>query len=707
VDHIIYNKSQEFMVKKVILLIATICIILLMSVCIVTAQQRDPVKENLFFQLPESSTRTPDPNRVSSPTSIDALSTRESSLTKLRSPWRTFDGTNNNLSLDKKAWGSANIPLLRELPAVYGPNNSLNGASRPSPRAVSNLVVDEPVTIFNARNLSTVVYLWGQFLDHDITLTPTGNTESVPIQLPGDEELFTEPISFFRSAVHPGTGVTNTRQQTNLNTAWIDGSVVYGSDLQRAKWLRTFRCGKMKTSAGNLLPWNTTTGEHSAPIDPNAPSMANDGNKTIKTFVAGDVRASEHPVLASFHTLFVREHNRICNTLIARGLRDDELIYQTARKIVGALIQNITYNEFLPALGVTLRPYRGYNSNVRPDLTNIFATAAFRLGHTMVADEVLLFDNKCQPMDPEALELDELFWNPDLLVSLKPEAFLKGIAAHTQYETNIKINSVLRNLLFGDPASPVRFGVDLASLNIQRGRDHGLPDYNTVRKFYTGVSATRFSDISRNDTLARNLRSLYRSINNVDLWTGVLSEDLIPGTSIGRLAHEVQRVQFEKLRDGDYYYFERDPYFPSDVRRNIRETQLSEVIKRNTAITNLQTNMFFVRACPGFSPTPTDEEEEAITSRTLQTEEPVDLVVADPTLFPNPTADAVTVAINNSGEAGTIQLFSGRDGSLVKTITTNANDREIRIDLSDLPKGVYTVNIKSGETTKFIKLVKL
>jgi len=694
------------MVKKRILLSATISIILLMSICTAAAQHRDPVKESLFFHLPESSTTTPDANALINPT-LSELSSRETSLTPQRSPYRTYDGTSNNLSLDKNAWGSANIPLLREMPATYGPNYSLAGASRPSPRAVSNLVVDEPVTIFNVRNLSTVVYLWGQFLDHDITLTPTGTTESVPIQLPADEELFTEPISFFRSAVHPGTGVTTVREQTNLNTAWIDGSVVYGSDAQRARWLRTLRGGKLKTSAGNLLPWNTTTGERDAPIDPNAPSMANDANKTIKTFVAGDVRASEHPVLASFHTLFVREHNRICNMLIARGQRDDEKNYQTARKMVGALIQNVTFKEFLPSLGITLKPYRGYNNNVRPDLTNIFATAGFRLGHTMVADEVLLFDNRCQPMEPAALELDELFWNPDLLVSLKPEAFLKGIAAHTQYETNIKINGVLRNLLFGDPASPVRFGVDLASLNIQRGRDHGLPDYNSVRKFYTGSYATRFSDINRNDTLARNLRNLYRNINNVDLWTGVLAEDLMPGTSIGRLAHEIQRVQFEKLRDGDFYYFENDPFLPLDVRRTISDTRLSDIVKRNTAITNLQANMFFVRACPGFSPTPTDEEEEEIASRSLQKEEPHDLTVADPTIFPNPSYDAVTVVVNSSGEAGTIQLFSGRDGSLVKTIPTTANDTEIRIDLSDLPKGVYTVNIRKGETTKFIKLVKL
>jgi Animal haem peroxidase len=154
------------MVKKRILLGATIHIILLMPFSMTTAQQRDPVKESLFFQLPESATKTPDANALSSPNLRD-LSSRDFSTNPLRSHYRTYDGTNNNLGWNRKAWGSANIPLLLELPAVYGPNYSLNGTNRPSPRAVSNLVVDEPVTIFNARNLSTVVYLWGQFLDHD------------------------------------------------------------------------------------------------------------------------------------------------------------------------------------------------------------------------------------------------------------------------------------------------------------------------------------------------------------------------------------------------------------------------------------------------------------------------------------------------------------------------------------------------------------
>ncbi|MBK8722396.1 MAG: hypothetical protein IPL95_09050 [Saprospiraceae bacterium] len=97
--------------------------------------------------------------------------------------------------------------------------------------------------MFNSRNLSTFVYVWGQFLDHDINLTPTGNTEYSPIVLPNDEKIFTEPIPFYRSEVASGTGVTNPRQQLNLTTAWIDASVVYGSDSTRASWLRTKNMG--------------------------------------------------------------------------------------------------------------------------------------------------------------------------------------------------------------------------------------------------------------------------------------------------------------------------------------------------------------------------------------------------------------------------------------------------------------------------------
>src|SRR5664279_4147140 len=385
----------------------------------------------------------------------------------LHSFFRAYDGTGNNISSRQAFdYGAADIALFREIPPQYGPtdpNNAMAGSNRPSPREISNVLCDEPVTHFNDRDRSTLVYVWGQFIDHDMSSTPTGTTEYVPIPLPPDEKIFNQEIPFLRSEVRAGTGNGTPRQQSNLVTSWIDASMVYGSDSVRAKWLRTFSKGKMKTSAGNFLPWNTLNGEYTGTIDPNAPDMANDSGHTIKTFVAGDVRAAEHPGITGMHTLFVREHNRICDLLVAQGFKNDEIIYQLARKQVGALIQAITYQEFLPAIGVILDNYSGYKPNVRPDIMNTFATAAYRIGHTMVADDILLRNNQCQVVAPGVLDLVEVFWTPNALPTYQMEPFLKGFASHTLYETDTRINSVLRNFLFNNnnPADTTRFEIDL------------------------------------------------------------------------------------------------------------------------------------------------------------------------------------------------------------------------------------------------------
>ncbi len=614
--------------------------------------------------------------------------------------YRTFDGTNNNISSDAKAlYGSVNIPLYRELPPEYGSSNSksaMGGASRPSARQISNAVIDEPVTTFNARGLSSFVYIWGQFLDHDMTLTPTGTTEYVPISLPADEKIFTEEIPFYRSEVYPGTGVNSARQQTNLNTAWIDASNVYGCDATRAKWLRTLKKGKMKVSSGNLLPFNTLTGEYSSPIDTNAPGMANDSGKKVKTFVAGDIRAAEHPGLTSLHTLFVREHNRICDQLVAQGLKNDEEIYQKARKQVAAIIQAITYQEFLPAMGVSLQPYFGYNSNVRSDIANSFATAAYRVGHTMVADDIVLMNNQCDSISPGILELVDVFWNPSLMSQYNLEPFLKGLAVHTQYETDTKINSVLRNFLFVSPNDPVRFGIDLGSLNIQRGRDHGLPNYNAFRRYYTGRAATKFSDITTNKALASALQNLYKNINNVDAWVGLLAEDHLPNKSVGKTMHEMLRVQFENLRNGDYYFYKNDPNLSPSTLNQIINTKFSDVIKRNTTLKNIQSNVFFTKECPVTS--------VAITNPGIIISDK--LSDADFKLYPNPVSNVLNVDLANLNESATLRL-STSNGVLVKTFKTIANQRNIQIDVSNLPGGIYFLNIINSKGTKSFKLVKI
>ncbi len=615
---------------------------------------------------------------------------RNNNRPQRRAEFRTIDGTNNNIRRGRTDWGASATMFRRIFPAAYGaedPSGALNSDDRPSPREISNVVCNEPETIFTARLLNALGYQWGQFLDHDITFTPTGN-EYAPIPLPGDEEIFTAPIPFNRSEFEM---INSQREQLNLNTAYIDGSMIYGSDEVRAAWLRTFTDGKLKTSEGDFLPYNTLDGEITGEIDPNAPVMDDDNGKTVKTFVAGDVRASENPNLTGLHTVFLREHNRLCDLLIAQGLTDDEEIYQIARKYVGALVQSITYNQHLPSLGLRIDRYRGYRSNVPAAILNIFATAAFRLGHTQVSDEVLAVDDDCQWVGEGEFELVDTFFNPTLFAEYGVDAWLKGATVHELYETNLLIDDALRNFLFGNLNDDVRFGLDLASINIQRGRDHGLPDYNTIRKRFTGRKAEQFSDISSVDSVATGLESLYDDIEKVDAWVGLLAEDLLPNSSLGRTVSAIWRTQFENLRDGDFYYYQNDPFLSRRTKIQIARTTLSDVIHRNTDLTSLD-NVFFLDPC-----LPEEEELAAKIDKDI-----TEIALTD--VGPNPFNNQLNIAINNDYQHGKIDIYA-INGTHVLSRDLDGSTA-VQINSSQLENGLYIAKLTLNLEVNVFKLVK-
>ncbi len=518
-----------------------------------------------------------------------------------REIYRSADGACNNLrNNDTQYFGQAKRPFIRTVPAYYSAEDVFNGIlfpNRPNPRAISNAIFSQNSDTGNEGNLSSFVFTWAQFLDHDITFTKGSRTEPANISLPPNEPSFSTDISFNRSAVFPGTGVFTPRDQENELTAWIDGSQVYGSDIARANWLRTFNNGKLKTSSGNLLPFNTLNGEKTGVIDANAPEMDNLDNGQAPHFVAGDVRAGEQPGLTTLHTLFLREHNRICDELIANGLQDDELLYQMARKQIGALIQVITYEQFLPALGIELSPYAGYDNQVSPDITNIFATAAYRIGYTMVTSELLLLNNDCSAVR-NPLSLEQAFFNSQWIEQLGINPFLKGLANQQQEAIDAKVVDGLRNFLFAIPQLPGTFGLDLAAINIQRGRDHGLPDYRTARRYYTGQDIFAFSQINTEGSIAQDLATVYNNdLNEVDLWVGLLAEEHLPNKNIGRTMHEILASQFERIRAGDYYYFEHDPFFDFQTKQTLKNTTLATIIERNTNLTNLTNDVFHTETC--------------------------------------------------------------------------------------------------------------
>ena len=654
-----------------------------------------------IFELQAQNRRTHHTNGLSfEHVERDRLPNQEDSTCVLTS-FRSIDGTCNNISrTERMEWGATDTKLYRTMLPEYGnddPFNAMADDNRPSPRAISNAIFTQSEEVISARGLSSFVFTWGQFIDHDIDLTPEGEIEYEPILLPDSEPLFTEPIPFFRSEIHEGTGEDNFREQTNLISSWIDGSNVYGSAVDRAKWLRTFEDGKLKTSSGNLLPFNTIDGEYESELDTLAPSMAGDNGGTVVTFVAGDVRAAEQPGLTSLHTLFVRYHNQVCDRLIDRGLDDDEDIYQRARKEVGAVIQAITYNEFLPAMGIDIRRHEGYRDNIQADISNIFAAAAYRFGHSMVTEELLLKSENCLDVGTGIVSLLDGFFNPDVLRENNIDPILNGLAVQTQNEIDVLIIDNLRNFLFGDPSAPVVFGLDLASINIQRGRDHGLPAYNAVRRAYTGNRARQFRDITRDRSLERALASTYKDINDIDLWVGLLAEDKLQGSSVGRTLHEILKTQFEQLRDGDRYFYLHDQFLGRRDRDRINNIRLSDVIKLCTKTKDIQRNVFFARSCePKLS-----EEEPTAESRTNRMTN-LDLEIK---IFPNPANHLINVQLDGLvDESIDITIFDNT-GRLIRQLSLNNSITQI--DISRFSPGMYTVRMKTDAEVIVQRFMKI
>lgn len=492
--------------------------------------------------------------------------------------FRSIDGTGNNLA--NPEWGSTNEAFLRTAPAEYADGISAPaGAERASAREVSNALAAHPAgSLLNERDLSAFIYAWGQFIDHDIDLTPTAApVEAFPIAVPAGDSSF-DPIgsgtvtiglsrSLFDAAT--GTSVTNVRQQVNAISAFINASMVYGSDEATAASLRTFTGGLLKTSEGNLLP------------------------KDDKGFfLAGDIRVNENPDLLAMQTLFLREHNRLATKYAAEHPDwSDEQLYQHARRMVAAEVQAITFKEFLPALlgERAIRPYQGYNASVNPGIANEFSTAAFRLGHSLLGSDIEFLDNDGHELRA-GVGLRDAFFNTQIVSEMGIDPILKYLASDRAEELDTRIIDDVRNFLFGPPGAG---GFDLAALNIQRGRDHGLADYNAVRAAYGLPKVTDFAEITSDVAVQTALRETYGDVDNIDLWVGGLAEDHVPGASVGPLFQRIVADQFMRLRDGDRFWYERD--LQGAELEAVRHLSLADVIRRNTTTTNLQENVFFFK----------------------------------------------------------------------------------------------------------------
>ncbi|KAM4615769.1 eosinophil peroxidase-like [Polymixia lowei] len=565
------------------------------------------------------------------------------------SKFRTATSVCNNRKTPRK--GSSNTPFTRWLPAEYQDQTSLpkgwdpelqvNNRLLPLVREVSNHILSTANEDVESDPLYThLVTIFGQWTDHDLTFTPHSpvirsfnsgidcdkscdRTEPCfPITLPKEDPRFgrnsDECIPFFRSAPACGSGNTGNffggstvRQQMNSITAFLDVGQVYGSDDAKARSLRnlTNDKGLMKVNSKytddgrELLPFTTMVDNTCA----NRARITNDSSaQEVRCFIAGDERSNENIALTSMHTLMLREHNRLVRALakINRGWNGERL-YQEARKIMGAYAQVITYRDYLlhvvgpDLIAEKLSNYPGYDENVDPSISNMFATAAYRFAHLMIQPFIFRLDAayKDHPQFPSQL-LHRAFFTPWRIIfegGLDPVMRgLVGRRAKLNTQDHM-MHDELRERLFEFTAD---LALDLGALNMQRGRDHGLPGYNKWRKL-CGLSQpqtlAQLAEVMNNTELAKRMLDLYGTPDNIDVWLAGVAEPFVRGGRTGPLFACIIATQFQRLREGDRLWWENEGVFTEEQRESIRKTSLARIICDNTGITDVPEKPFLYR----------------------------------------------------------------------------------------------------------------
>ena len=554
------------------------------------------------------------------------------------SKFRTINGQCNNLV--NKRWGSMGIQLRRSLAGISNlfsvptsPNANIkagapslggikyfgleNTCSCSTAKCVTNFPVErpDPRTVSSGfftgdnrpkNDLTLIFAVFGQFLDHDLTFTPEeeecgcGSNPSrdmcYPIRVDQDsfyKQQNVKCLDFGRSMKF-----CSKDEQMNAITAFLDASSVYGSDKAMSDNLRTLNGGKLKLDGNELLPL-LQMGESQDSME----SFQSPPEQTKPERTAGDGRATEWPGLVSMHTLFAREHNRICDQLALHPNVDatwtDEDFFQNARRILIAEWQAMIYRDWLPILLGQNWDYflpKRYESNLDPSISNSFATAAFRFGHSLIQGEVLKkggtknFDLRTEFFETRKYDAAGGF-----------KEIIEGLVSQSAQNFDRHVSEDLTNHLFANVASRSSggSGSDLVSRNIQRGRDHGLPSYAAFYKKYAPYDPNSSMDCwdkkpAQIDWSNWNLlKGIYKHPHHIDLFVGGFAEKPYNGGLVGATFHGIIKDQFHRLRNGDRFFYTHAGVMNTQELDQVRKRSLQGIICDNTNVQRVARNPFY------------------------------------------------------------------------------------------------------------------
>ncbi|XP_068168847.1 eosinophil peroxidase isoform X2 [Antennarius striatus] len=486
----------------------------------------------------------------------------------------------------------------------------------------------------------------------DCSHTCSRDTPCFPIQIPLSDPRsgIQDCMPFFRSAPScvPGGLSRRHREQLNAITSFVDASMVYGSSASLASVLRNLSCplGSMALNSQHTdqgLPYMPYLPRLQAHLDPCGPRNSTASGVTVDRsqrqdnnsfcFQAGDSRANEHLGMIALHTLFLREHNRLVKELhLLNPHWSPDTLYQEARKITGAVhqvspaasdryaftftyksipqhtdvlaltFQILTWDHYLPrilgadAMSHLMPPYEGYDPEADPSVANIFAAAAFRFAHVTVQPVVTRLGPgyTTNSQHPPLPLHRSLFASWRVVQEGGIDPVLRGLLlspAKLQTPDQMMVEELTERLFQAQGGMPL----DLGALNLQRGRDHGLPGYGSWRRYCSlsvPTTTSELAEILNNVTLAQKFQLLYGTPHNIDVWVGAISEAPLPGGRVGPLLSCLLSKQFKALRDGDKFWWEREGVFTGPQRRRLRTVSLSRIICDNSHIAQVPADPF-------------------------------------------------------------------------------------------------------------------
>lgn len=548
----------------------------------------------------------------------------------------TLDGS-CNASMDR---GRSMQAYKRLVSADYcngqdSPRCGSAGQALPNERVIS-LAMKANTTPVLSDEVSYTFTAWGQFMSHDMVQTPN-LSEISESPLPPCDCMGTNPdckettlvgdpvfnlndlpcIALIRSAPQLGMSAAGTpvREQINTLSSYIDATTVYG--------FTTKHLNLLLAGDGMHLRMQSHNGNHLLPgvemfTDPEihekflADVLLNDDGHD--SFVGGDTRVQENPILASLHTLFARFHNNAVNAIrkVNPGW-DAARVMEEARFFVISVIKEIHYKEHLPHLvgtaGMAIangmsRGKKNKGKKTRnddghvppaqddPSIRNEFGAAAYRFGHTMIPDVMSAFNTNNTPA--RSINLADNFFDPDLIFREGTGACLRGMANMEPTKVGGNSADTIINRLFKPKG--MAHGLDLIAINLARGREHGLGTYHALRDWcmaHEDYAALYGGSAPTMQAGWDTIRMVYDSDVDIDLYVGLIMEMPIAGGQLGPTNSCIILDQKLALRDGDMFHHERAGVFMPAQLAELRTWTLAKTIcNAMEGMGNIQDSVF-------------------------------------------------------------------------------------------------------------------